>query len=625
MFSKFNEPCLSCRWQGEIKSYETPIYKDNSVIWRNDTFKIGSAIFLEPGQTKFSPEPSIEKYIEKKIDINKGSNLDTPEPFTIGLIEDIKNQKNDIKIRVRMFYRPEDTREAHFSAYVKDINYLYWTQDVIWTTFKNVAKADGYYNLRSRRENTITKNILLEKAPEWTNPNVPLRCMDIYSGCGGLSEGLHQAKAANTLWAIDKEMAPAQAFQLNNPQCHVYLDDCNNVLRTILSGKGKDIGLPGKGDVDLLVGGPPCQGFSPMNRFSSGQYSCFNNSQIITYLSYCDYYRPKYLIFENVRNFVSFKKGTVLKLTLKCLLAMGYQISFGIVQAGNFGVPQTRRRFILMGAAPGCVLPNLPEPQHVFSRAGTFLSIVVDGLRYDSGSRWNESLPYRTICVRDAIADLPEINNGAIDIELLYDEQAKKTNKTGLVKEHICKELSPLVEARILHIPTYPGADWRDLPNKVVELKDGSLTNILKYSYRTKTQSTADTPKGVCSCSIGAKCNPSDRQSNTLIPWCLAHTANRHNNWASVYGRLEWDGYFGTTVTNPEPMGTQGRVLHPEQNRVVSVRECARSQGFQDAYKFYGNILDKHRQIGNAVPPPLAIALGKELIKAHKQTTETKK
>ena len=91
---------------------------------------------------------------------------------------------------------------------------------------------------------------------------------------------------------------------------------------------------------------------------------------------------------------------------------------------------------------------------------------------------------------------------------------------------------------------------------------------------------------------------------------------------------MEWDGFFSTTVTNPEPMGKQGRVLHPDQNRfyflmmfnlsnldmnlfrLVSVRECARSQGFPDTYKFYGTPLEKHRQIGNAVPPPMGKALG---------------
>ena len=63
--------------------------------------------------------------------------------------------------------------------------------------------------------------------------------------------------------------------------------------------------------------------------------------------------------------------------------------------------------------------------------------------------------------------------------------------------------------------------------------------------------------RGVCSCAEGKPCDPADRQFNTLVPWCLPHTGNRHNHWAGLYGRLEWDGYFSTTITNPEPMGKQ--------------------------------------------------------------------
>ena len=73
----------------------------------------------------------------------------------------------------------------------------------------------------------------------------------------------------------------------------------------------------------------------------------FQNSLIASYLSYCDFYRPKFFLLENVRNFVSFKRSMVLKLALRCLLRMGYQCTFGVLQAGCYGVPQTRRRFVL--------------------------------------------------------------------------------------------------------------------------------------------------------------------------------------------------------------------------------------------------------------------------------------
>jgi hypothetical protein len=85
---------------------------------------------------------------------------------------------------------------------------------------------------------------------------------------------------------------------------------------------------------------------------------------------------------------------------------------------------------------------------------------------------------------------------------------------------------------------------------------------LLKGNFllnRTKKQKKGEPNRGVCQCSVGMACEPADRQVNTLIPWCLPHTADRHNHWAGLYGRLEWDGFFGTTITNPEPMGKQGR------------------------------------------------------------------
>ncbi len=128
----------------------------------------------------------------------------------------------------------------------------------------------------------------------------------------------------------------------------------------------------------MLCGGPPCQGFSGMNRFNSREYSQFKNSLVTSYISYCDYYRPRFFLLENVRNFVSFKKGMVLKLTLRCLIKMGYQCTFGVLQAGQYGVPQTRRRAIILAAAPGEVLPWYPEPTHCFSPRGVQLTVMVD-------------------------------------------------------------------------------------------------------------------------------------------------------------------------------------------------------------------------------------------------------
>lgn len=80
-----------------------------------------------------------------------------------------------------------------------------------------------------------------------------------------------------------------------------------------------------------------------------------------------------------------------------------------------------------------------------------------------------------------------------------------------------------------------------------------------QYTHNDKKAGKSSTGayRGVCACCTGKTCDPMDRQFSTLIPWCLPHTGNRHNHWAGLYGRLEWDGFFSTTITNPEPMGKQ--------------------------------------------------------------------
>jgi DNA (cytosine-5)-methyltransferase 1 len=444
------------------------------------------------------------------------------------------------------------------------------------------------------------------------------------------------AGVADSKWAVEIFEPAAQAFKLNNPECTVFSDDCNLLLTNAINGvKTNERGqvIPLRGQVDLLCGGPPCQGFSGMNRFNHREYSQFKNSLVSTYLSYCEYYRPRFFILENVRNFASYKKSMVLKLCMRTLVKMGYQCTFGILQAGQYGVAQTRRRAILLAAAPGETLPHYPEPHHVFSPQACHLSVEMEGKRFDTNTMWRLEGPYRTTTVRDTLSDLPRIENGASKLEMSYKGDAishfQRNIRRGsdVLRDHVTKPMSALVEARFRLIPTHPGSDWRDLPNKVMTLKDNTTTRKLVYCYNDSKQGKSSTGalRGVCTCmeSEKAKCDPADKQQNTLIPWCLPHTSNRHNQWAGLYGRVENDGFFSTTITNPEPMGKQGRVLHPDQHRLVSVRECARSQGFPDTYKFYGTALDKHRQVGNAVPPPLGRALGLSIRQAMATPRET--
>ncbi|XP_065218148.1 DNA (cytosine-5)-methyltransferase PliMCI-like isoform X2 [Planococcus citri] len=601
--------------------------------------------------------------------------IEDVHPFDIGYIMSIESTKRtrnpeNITLIVKKLYRPENTHlDEHIMKHL-DLNLVYWTDEECVVPFSEVegkcyvansrnlsCTADewtrgGPYRFYYEEEyipkerkfvpapKMTTRDVkcngirpksnslerIIEEIPKpWPSLSRPLHSLDIFAGCGGLTEGLHQAGIAEVHWAIEKEDAAAHAFRLNYPNAKVFADDCNKLLKMIMTGQTRKDGqaLPQKGQVELLCGGPPCQGFSRMNRFHDRQYSAFKNSLVVSFLSYVDYFRPRYVIMENVRNFVIFKKNTVLKLTLSCLLKMGYQCTFGVLQAGHFGVPQNRRRAIILAAAPGEILPKYPEPTNSFEENA--ITVLVDGQKVTTNVNWESSAPYRKLSVYDAISDLPTIPSGGDpeNCEMSYKAEAKThfqrmmRRSNDILRDHVSKTINPLVEKRITFIPRVPGSDWRDLPNIVVTLPDGSKTKKLVYTHHDiqMGKSKNGELRGVCPCAAGKKCDPKYRQLDTLIPWCLPHTGNRNHHWSGLYGRIEWDGHFKTVITNLDPLAKQGRVLHPEQDRIVSVREVARSQGFPDKFRFFGTTQDRYRQIGNAVPPPLAAALGREIAK----------
>lgn len=109
-----------------------------------------------------------------------------------------------------------------------------------------------------------------------------------------------------------------------------------------------------------------------------------------------------------------------------------------------------------------------------------------------SGCQWTDSAPYRMISVRDALKDLPHIENGDSLIEKPYYSKPtshfqrllREDGNEILVRDHICKKMCTIIQERIKNIPKYPGADWRDLPNIPHRLPDGTLLHPLNYSYK---------------------------------------------------------------------------------------------------------------------------------------------
>ncbi|RZC69528.1 hypothetical protein C5167_032645 [Papaver somniferum] len=467
--------------------------------------------------------------------------------------------------------------------------------------------------------------------------------LDLYSGCGGMSTGLCLGSKLSyvnlvTKWAVDTDEAACESFRLNHPEtkirnesaadyldllkeweklCKLYRIDCAEIspssnsrtsriktrsnadneissdefevseLLDICYGDPNETGkreLTFKGDVDVVCGGPPCQGISGYNRFRNvdAPLDDEKNQQIIIFMDIVKFLKPKYVLMENVADILRFADGVLGRYALSRLVHMNYQARVGIIAAGCYGLPQFRLRTFLWGAHPSVKLPQFPLPTHdVIVRYGGPREFERCIVAYDEGQP--RSLE-KALVLRDALSDLPEVTTHETRDEMPYKEDPLtefqkyiRSSKSEMLCSGLKDEVkiersmlydhcpSPLSEddfLRVCQIPRKKGANFRDLPGVIV----GS-DNVPDYAL-----------------TLG--------QGKSRRP----------------FARLWWDETVPTVITTPNCHSLA--VLHPEQNRIISIRESARLQGFPDYYRFHGNVKDKYRQVGNAVAVSVSRALG---------------
>ena len=198
----------------------------------------------------------------------------------------------------------------------------------------------------------------MAKVEESSSPS--FKYIDLFAGCGGLALGLHQAEWKG-LFAVEKDKFAFQTLQHNLVTNHKHYDwpawlPIENFDIDVVLEKYPDQLAKLKGSVDLVAGGPPCQGFSMDGQRKESDR---RNGLIHSYIEFIKVVRPKILLFENVKGFtVAFKNGeqsgkVYSDIVLEKLKALGYDVCGQILDFSEYGIPQRRKRFIIVGVQSG--------------------------------------------------------------------------------------------------------------------------------------------------------------------------------------------------------------------------------------------------------------------------------
>ncbi len=319
--------------------------------------------------------------------------------------------------------------------------------------------------------------------------------IDLFSGAGGLSQGLKQA-GFDVIGAVESVSTYAESYQMNHPKTNLKLSDITKIDPVEYM---KELGLK-TGELDLLAGCPPCQGYSTIGTRNRGQQNDPRNELIYEVLRFAVAFQPKTIMMENVP---ALNNDTRLKRLVDELRNLGYNVDHKVLKMSHYGVPQARRRMIMLAS-------RLDD-----------MKVVSQELDSDEMKT-----------VRDAIAFLP-LANGNNDP--LHD---KTDNRSDRIKKLITM------------IP-----------------KDGGSRTDLGEEYQLECH-------------------------------------KRTTGFRDVYGRMAWDKP-SPTITGGCNNPSKGRFLHPEENRVITLREAALLQTFPADYKFSlkSGKTGVAMMIGNALPP----------------------
>lgn len=369
--------------------------------------------------------------------------------------------------------------------------------------------------------------------------------MDLFSGPGGLSQGIKDSRNHNLKFKVivanDNNKDVMATYTKNHSDVDFILGNITdeNIKQKIIKSIRKK---SGRSTVDVIIGGPPCKGFSFENKMTRNMENPLNHL-VKHYFEMVRRVKPKVFVMENVPGLLTMNNGRIIDSLIHEFKLLGYDNTISwILNAAEYGVPQFRRRAFVIGSKSNIMIQK-PKKTHGSA----------EEIKHDASL-----IPYTTLI--DAIGDLPKIrlgkiypsnNNYIIEPQNQFQNRIRK--KSSLVKNHIVTKNKPLVVERIKHVPS--GGNWRNIPKQLMRINGGYSRLELSHSM--------------------------------------------------IYKRLV-KRKPSITITNFR----KAMMIHPYQNRLLSVREAARIQTFPDHFEFKGGLSNMQQQVSDAVPTHLAKAVG---------------
>lgn len=235
-----------------------------------------------------------------------------------------------------------------------------------------------------------------------------LKVADLFCGTGGFSHGFTQTGQFEVILGIDVKPASIETFAANHQHALAICQDIRDIRVRELAEQLEN----GRDSIDVLIAGPPCQGFSSIRPYRSINEDDRRNNLFEQLVVFVEFFKPRFVVFENVVGLLHHKDGRVLREIKESFEALGYTVGIRVLNAVHFGVPQKRERVVLL-ARQGGIKPRFPEPTHQYSGRSMASRVSTATLPL-----FDQDLP-SAVTVGDAISDLPPVEAGGSVTEYL--------------------------------------------------------------------------------------------------------------------------------------------------------------------------------------------------------------